>query len=63
MSRTNSEATSGHSDVPKLQLWNIPELREYLTLRSAEVIRRPCSGFQGLGTNNLGHKKLTGKIT
>ena len=38
MSRTNSEATSGHSAVPKLQLWNIPELRKSLTSRSAEVI-------------------------
>ena len=28
---------SGHSDVPKLQLWNIPELRESFTSRSVEV--------------------------
>ena len=35
--RTNAEATLRHSDVPKLQLWNITELRESLTSRSAEI--------------------------
>ena len=36
---TNAEATPGHSDVPKLQLCNVPELHESLTSRSAEVIK------------------------